>query len=57
MSRYIEAGYLIALGSLSAYAASIVARERAARSRLTRPRQAPGDRAPTTGSAGLGDHS
>jgi hypothetical protein len=36
MSGYVEAGYLIVLGSLSSYAVSLVARERAARRRLSR---------------------
>jgi hypothetical protein len=34
MSGYVEAGYLIAIGSLGSYAVSLVSRERAARRRL-----------------------
>jgi hypothetical protein len=34
VSGYIEAGYVVALGSLAAYALSLVTRERAARRRL-----------------------
>jgi hypothetical protein len=34
MSGYIEAGYVIALGSLGSYSLSLLRRERAARSRL-----------------------
>jgi hypothetical protein len=34
MSGYIEAGYVVALGSLGTYAFSLVTRERAARRRL-----------------------
>ncbi len=37
MSGYIEAGYVIVLGSLSLYAASVLRREHAARLRLSRP--------------------
>ncbi len=38
MSGYVEAGYMIVLGSLGAYALSLVARERAAKRRLDRDR-------------------
>jgi hypothetical protein len=34
VSGYIEAGYVVALGSLATYAVSLVTRERAARHRL-----------------------
>jgi hypothetical protein len=34
VSGYIEAGYVVALGSLATYAISLVTRERAARRRL-----------------------
>ncbi len=34
MSGYVEAGYVIVLGSISAYAVSLVAREKAAQRRL-----------------------
>ena len=34
MSGYIEAGYLVALGTLGTYAVSLVTRERAARHRI-----------------------
>jgi hypothetical protein len=52
VNGYVEAGYVVGLGTLAAYAASLVVRERAARRRVgagtptvTRPRQvrAPGD--------------
>jgi len=46
VSGYVETGYVIALGSLSAYAISLVVRERAARNRLPRPA------APSRGSTG-----
>lgn len=38
MSGYVEAGYLVVLGSLGAYAVSLVQRERAARNRLEKDR-------------------
>lgn len=49
LSGYIEAGYVIVLGSLALYSASVVTRERAARRRVTRTaedesRQLPVDR-------------
>jgi hypothetical protein len=37
MSGYIEAGYVIALGSLGSYALSLLRRERAARRGLPHP--------------------
>jgi hypothetical protein len=37
VSGYVEAGYVIGLGTLALYGASIVGRERAARRRLKRP--------------------
>ena len=37
MSGYIEVGYVIVLGSLGSYAASLVTRERTARRRLAPP--------------------
>lgn len=53
MSGYVEAGYVIVLGSLALYATSIVVRERAVRRRLrglgpagraaARPLAEPGD--------------
>ncbi|HUY29763.1 MAG TPA: hypothetical protein VMV02_02060 [Acidimicrobiales bacterium] len=36
MSGYVEAGYVIGLGTLAGYASLLVARERAARRRLAR---------------------
>jgi hypothetical protein len=42
VSGYIEAGYIVALGSLGGYALSLVTRERAARSRLPPPEAEPG---------------
>ena len=44
MSGYIEAGYVIVLGSLAVYASSLLTRERAARRRVSR-----------TGSPGTGN--
>jgi hypothetical protein len=41
VSGYIEAGYVVALGSLGTYALSLVTRERAARRRLPPPQAAP----------------
>ncbi|HLX78489.1 MAG TPA: hypothetical protein VKR27_06350 [Acidimicrobiales bacterium] len=40
MSAYIDAGYVVALGTLAVYGSTLVARERAARRRIeaaTRP--------------------
>ncbi|MGH9171863.1 MAG: hypothetical protein ACRD0Z_13495 [Acidimicrobiales bacterium] len=37
MSGYVEAGYSVAFVALTAYAASLVLREKAARRRLRRP--------------------
>jgi hypothetical protein len=37
MSGYVEAGYIVCLGSLGTYAISLVVRERAARRRAGRP--------------------
>lgn len=34
MNGYVEAGYVVGLGTLAGYAASLVARERSARRRL-----------------------
>jgi hypothetical protein len=56
MSGYVEAGYLISLGSLSAYAVSLVVRERAARSRLPRSSDA-ADRAVSTSGPSAGERS
>ncbi len=44
MSPYVEAGYLVVLVSLSSYAISLFARERAARRRLR-----PGNRSEDSG--------
>lgn len=41
MNGYVEAGYIVGLGSLAIYAASLVVRERAARRRLPGARKAP----------------
>ncbi|MGD0081706.1 MAG: hypothetical protein ABSD78_00745 [Acidimicrobiales bacterium] len=57
MSGYVEAGYVIALGSLSAYAVSLVVRERAARSRLPQSRGAATGATSTARSGGTGDQA
>lgn len=49
MSGYIEAGYVVALGSLATYAISLVTRERAARRRL--PTTAPAEPAANSSKA------
>ena len=41
MSGYVEAGWSIGLGTLAAYAATLVMRERAARRRLARIEPSP----------------
>jgi hypothetical protein len=43
VSGYIEAGYVIVLGSLSVYAVTLVARERALTRRTPPPEAAPKD--------------
>jgi hypothetical protein len=69
VNGYIESGYIVTLGALGVYAASLVGRERSARRRLpappargTAPAEAPedapagdeGSPAPPPGSSGTG---
>ncbi|HUZ21216.1 MAG TPA: hypothetical protein VMU75_11665 [Acidimicrobiales bacterium] len=52
MSGYIEAGYIVTLGALGVYAASLVGRERSARRRLPAPRPR-ATSTPVTGAAAV----
>ena len=52
MNGYVEAGYVVVLGTLSAYSATLVVRERAARMRLGSVSRAAATKAPARGTPG-----
>ena len=51
MNGYVEAGYVVVLGTLGTYSVSLLARERAARRRVGVSRRAAGARQPAAAAA------